>query len=195
MDDGGECHHLALIHSMLIPFFFHVRHSLASASPLMEVPPSTTAKAHPCQGQDPQHHPTRVYVLTHFFTGLKAVDALIPIGRGQPGLINGNRRQTGKTAIDTTINQKTMADQLACIYVGDGKKRSTIAQLVGQHSTTRKAPWSTAPLMMPLPPTLPPPVLGSLLHPGCSSRISSCRRSARGTLPRPDELRKNALDR
>jgi proton translocating ATP synthase F1 alpha subunit len=66
-------------------------------------------------------------------TGLKAVDALIPIGRGQRELIIGDR-QTGKTAIaiDTIINQKTKADPLACIYVGIGQKRSTIAQLVGQ---------------------------------------------------------------
>jgi len=67
-------------------------------------------------------------------TGLKAVDALIPIGRGQRELIIGDR-QTGKTAIaiDTIINQKTKTpDQmLYCIYVGVGQKRSTIAQLVG----------------------------------------------------------------
>jgi proton translocating ATP synthase F1 alpha subunit len=67
-------------------------------------------------------------------TGLKAVDALIPIGRGQRELIIGDR-QTGKTAIciDTIINQKTKseADKLICIYVGVGQKRSTIAQLVG----------------------------------------------------------------
>ena len=67
-------------------------------------------------------------------TGLKAVDALIPIGRGQRELIIGDR-QTGKTAIavDTIINQKTKGDKaLMCIYVGIGQKRSTIAQLVGQ---------------------------------------------------------------
>jgi len=67
-------------------------------------------------------------------TGLKAVDALIPIGRGQRELIIGDR-QTGKTAItvDTIINQKTKSakDMLYCIYVGVGQKRSTIAQLVG----------------------------------------------------------------
>jgi F-type H+-transporting ATPase subunit alpha len=67
-------------------------------------------------------------------TGLKAVDALIPVGRGQRELIIGDR-QTGKTAIaiDTMINQKTKSeeDALMCIYVGVGQKRSTIAQLVG----------------------------------------------------------------
>jgi F-type H+-transporting ATPase subunit alpha len=66
-------------------------------------------------------------------TGLKAVDGLIPIGRGQRELIIGDR-QTGKTAIalGTMINQKTKKNPLACIYVGVGQKRSTIAQLVGQ---------------------------------------------------------------
>jgi F-type H+/Na+-transporting ATPase subunit alpha len=70
-------------------------------------------------------------------TGLKAIDALIPIGRGQRELIIGDR-QTGKTAviIDTIINQKVInagADEskkLYCIYVAIGQKRSTVAQLV-----------------------------------------------------------------
>ena len=69
-------------------------------------------------------------------TGLKAVDSLIPIGRGQRELIIGDR-QTGKTsiAIDTIINQrephlkKDKNNQLYCIYVGVGQKRSTIAEL------------------------------------------------------------------
>jgi len=67
-------------------------------------------------------------------TGLKCIDALIPIGRGQRELIIGDR-QTGKTAIaiDTIINQKTKGDDaLNCIYVAVGQKRSTVAQLVGQ---------------------------------------------------------------
>jgi F-type H+-transporting ATPase subunit alpha len=65
-------------------------------------------------------------------TGIKAIDALIPIGRGQRELIIGDR-QTGKTAviIDTIINQKvSTGDQLYCIYVAIGQKRSTVAQLV-----------------------------------------------------------------
>src|SRR6201985_1851588 len=70
-------------------------------------------------------------------TGLKAIDALIPIGRGQRELIIGDR-QTGKTAviIDTIINQKginALGDPkktLNCIYVAVGQKRSTVAQLV-----------------------------------------------------------------
>jgi len=70
-------------------------------------------------------------------TGLKAIDALIPIGRGQRELIIGDR-QTGKTAviIDTIINQKgpnagtDETKKLYCIYVAIGQKRSTVAQLV-----------------------------------------------------------------
>ncbi|MBL95253.1 MAG: F0F1 ATP synthase subunit alpha [Magnetovibrio sp.] len=70
-------------------------------------------------------------------TGLKAIDSLIPIGRGQRELIIGDR-QTGKTAviIDTIINQKSVNEsendneKLFCIYVAIGQKRSTVAQLV-----------------------------------------------------------------
>jgi F-type H+-transporting ATPase subunit alpha len=62
-------------------------------------------------------------------TGLKAIDAMIPIGRGQRELIIGDR-QTGKTAlaIDTIINQK--GGNVICIYVAVGQKRSTVAQVV-----------------------------------------------------------------
>ncbi len=70
-------------------------------------------------------------------TGLKAIDSLVPIGRGQRELIIGDR-QTGKTAvaIDTIINQKTVNEsgdeskKLYCIYVAIGQKRSTVAQIV-----------------------------------------------------------------
>ena len=70
-------------------------------------------------------------------TGLKAIDSLVPIGRGQRELIIGDR-QTGKTsiALDTIINQKVIHDQndeknkLFCVYVGVGQKRSTISELV-----------------------------------------------------------------
>jgi F-type H+-transporting ATPase subunit alpha len=62
-------------------------------------------------------------------TGIKAIDSMIPIGRGQRELIIGDR-QTGKTAIalDTIINQKN--ENVLCIYVAIGQKRSTVAQLV-----------------------------------------------------------------
>ncbi len=72
-------------------------------------------------------------------TGLKAIDAMIPVGRGQRELIIGDR-QTGKTAValDTILNQKAYNDaagsdeskKLYCIYVAIGQKRSTVAQLV-----------------------------------------------------------------
>ena len=70
-------------------------------------------------------------------TGIKALDALVPIGRGQRELIIGDR-QTGKTAvaIDTILNQKTVnqstneKEKLYCIYVAIGQKRSTVAQIV-----------------------------------------------------------------
>ncbi|HKQ94299.1 MAG TPA: F0F1 ATP synthase subunit alpha, partial [Aestuariivirgaceae bacterium] len=70
-------------------------------------------------------------------TGLKALDALVPIGRGQRELIIGDR-QTGKTAValDTFINQKEInksgdeSQKLYCIYVAVGQKRSTVAQIV-----------------------------------------------------------------
>jgi F-type H+-transporting ATPase subunit alpha len=70
-------------------------------------------------------------------TGLKAVDSLVPIGRGQRELIIGDR-QTGKTAIavDTILNQKELNamakanEKLYCVYVAIGQKRSTVAQLV-----------------------------------------------------------------
>merc|ERR1711975_23054 len=79
-------------------------------------------------------------------TGLKAVDSLVPIGRGQRELIIGDR-QTGKTAvaIDAIINQKGFNEaddakkKLYCIYVAIGQKRSTVAQIV-------KRPTDAAPL-------------------------------------------------
>lgn len=71
-------------------------------------------------------------------TGLKAIDALIPIGRGQRELVIGDR-QTGKTAValDTILNQKSLngegapeSQKLYCVYVAVGQKRSTVAQFV-----------------------------------------------------------------
>ncbi|CAH3165236.1 unnamed protein product [Porites lobata] len=79
----------------------------------------------------------RTSVNEPMLTGIKAVDSLVPIGRGQRELIIGDR-QTGKTAIaiDTIINQKKFNEgtdekkKLYCIYVAIGQKRSTVAQLV-----------------------------------------------------------------
>ncbi len=81
---------------------------------------------------------TRKSVHEPLQTGLKAIDSLIPIGRGQRELIIGDR-QTGKTAIilDTIINQKVINDaaksdkeKVFCIYVAIGQKRSTVAQVM-----------------------------------------------------------------
>merc|ERR1719338_95827 len=80
-------------------------------------------------------------------TGIKAVDSLVPIGRGQRELIIGDR-QTGKTAvaIDTIINQKGFNEgddaktKLYCIYVAVGQKRSTVAQIVKRLTAADAAP-------------------------------------------------------
>merc|ERR1712127_546258 len=85
----------------------------------------------------------RVSVREPMQTGIKAVDSLVPIGRGQRELIIGDR-QTGKTAvaIDTIINQRRFNDgndekaKLYCIYVAIGQKRSTVAQLVKRLTDT-----------------------------------------------------------
>lgn len=71
----------------------------------------------------------RKSVDTPLQTGIKAIDSMIPIGRGQRELIIGDK-QTGKTAIaiDTILNQKT--EDVICIYVAIGQKNSTVAQLV-----------------------------------------------------------------
>ena len=78
-------------------------------------------KAHGIMARKSVHEPLQ--------TGIKAIDALVPIGRGQRELIIGDR-QTGKTtiAIDTIINQK--GQNVTCIYVAIGQKQSTVAQVV-----------------------------------------------------------------
>ncbi len=85
-------------------------------------------------------------------TGLKSIDAMIPIGRGQRELIIGDR-QTGKTAValDTILNQKTYNDaagddeskKLYCFYVAIGQKRSTVAQLVKKLEETGAIEYTT----------------------------------------------------
>lgn len=85
----------------------------------------------------------RTSVKEPMLTGMKAVDSLVPIGRGQRELIIGDR-QTGKTAIaiDTIINQKRFNDgsddkkKLFCVYVAIGQKRSTVAQIVKRLTNT-----------------------------------------------------------
>ncbi|PZO66441.1 MAG: F0F1 ATP synthase subunit alpha [Paracoccus denitrificans] len=82
-------------------------------------------------------------------TGLKSVDAMVPVGRGQRELIIGDR-QTGKTAIalDTILNQKSYNDldtqkPLYCFYVAIGQKRSTVAQLVKKLEETGAMAYTT----------------------------------------------------
>lgn len=92
-------------------------------------------------------------------TGIKAIDALVPIGRGQRELIIGDK-QTGKTtvAIDTIINQKDQ--NVICIYVAIGQKESTVAQVVRkleeygamEYSVVVNAPASDSPAMQYLAP-------------------------------------------
>ena len=84
-------------------------------------------------------------VKTPLQTGLKAVDAMIPIGRGQRELIIGDR-QTGKTsiAIDTILNQREnfeKGDPVYCIYVSIGQKGSSVASLV--NTLSEKGHWTT----------------------------------------------------
>ena len=73
---------------------------------------------------------TRKSVFIPLQTGLKCIDSLVPIGRGQRELIIGDR-QTGKTAvaIDTIINQQNSESIPICVYVAIGQKRSTVAQI------------------------------------------------------------------
>jgi F-type H+-transporting ATPase subunit alpha len=96
--------------------------------PLDGAGPIVTDKFRPLEGRAPsvvERQPVKEPVQT----GLKAIDSMIPIGRGQRELIIGDR-QTGKTAIavDTIINQK--GTDLFCIYVAIGQKSSTVAQVV-----------------------------------------------------------------
>src|SRR6266571_525100 len=104
--------------------------------PLDEKGPIVTEKFRPVERVAPGVI-TRQPVNTPVQTGLKAIDSMIPIGRGQRDLIIGDR-QTGKSAvaIDTIINQREINKsgdekvKLYCIYVAIGQKRSTVAQIV-----------------------------------------------------------------
>jgi F-type H+-transporting ATPase subunit alpha len=85
-------------------------------------------------------------------TGLKAIDSMVPIGRGQRELIIGDR-QTGKTAvaIDTIINQKNTG--VFCIYVAIGQKQSTVAQVVEKLKQFGAMEYTT--VVAPPPPSWP----------------------------------------
>lgn len=98
-------------------------------NPLDELGPIKTNKTRPVERVAP-NVVMRQRVNTPVYTGIKAIDALIPIGRGQRELIIGDR-SIGKSAIaiDTIINQK--GGDLICIYVAIGQKTSKVAQVVG----------------------------------------------------------------
>jgi F-type H+-transporting ATPase subunit alpha len=100
----------------------------AMGQPIDGKGPIKTDKSRPVEFKAPGVV-TRQPVNVPLQTGLKAIDALVPIGRGQRELIIGDR-QTGKTAlaIDTIINQK--GQDVICIYVAIGQKRSTVASVV-----------------------------------------------------------------
>ncbi len=117
-------------------------------------------------------------------TGLKAIDAMTPIGRGQRQLIIGDR-QTGKTAIatDTIINQKRNWEsgdpkkQVRCIYVAVGQKGSTIASV--KQSLKRPVLWSTRPSWLPQRLPIPPASSTSHRTPVPPSASTSCTGQAR----------------
>jgi len=116
-------------------------------------------------------------------TGLKAIDALIPIGRGQRELIIGDR-QTGKTALalDTILNQKPLNQgsdenlKLYCVYVAVGQKRSTVAQFVKVLEGQGALPYSIV-------------VAATASDPAMSSALSTSS-SAPNTVSRRCEARK-----
>ncbi|KAA2301457.1 F0F1 ATP synthase subunit alpha, partial [Clostridioides difficile] len=90
--------------------------------------PIATTEFRPVEGKAPGVM-DRKSVHEPMQTGIKAIDAMVPIGRGQRELIIGDR-QTGKTsiAIDAILNQK--GSGMKCIYVAIGQKQSTVAQVV-----------------------------------------------------------------
>ena len=85
-------------------------------------------------------------------TGIKAIDSMTPVGRGQRELIIGDRK-TGKTAIaiDAIINQKD--EDVICVYVAIGQKESTVAGII--EALREKGRWSTPSWLCPRQPTLP----------------------------------------
>lgn len=122
-------------------------------------------------------------------TGIKAIDAMIPVGRGQRQLIIGDR-QTGKTAIaiDTIINQKANWEsgdtnkQVRCIYVAIGQKGSTIASVKGALEDAGAMEYTT---IVASPPPTPPASSTSPLHRLGHRPALDVRRQAR-----PDHLRR-----
>ena len=106
-------------------------------------------------------------------TGIKAIDAMIPIGRGQRELIIGDR-STGKSmiALDAIINQR--GGDLICIYVAVGQKAGKVAQAVAM--LEEHGPWSTPSSSRATPPT-PRPYSTWLRTPGAPWASTSCTRA------------------
>jgi F-type H+-transporting ATPase subunit alpha len=121
-------------------------------------------------------------------TGIKAIDAMIPIGRGQRELIIGDR-QTGKTAIaiDTIINQK--GGDVICIYVAIGQKSSTVAQIV---ETLEKAGAMDYTIVVSAPASVPAPLQYLAPYAGCAMGEYFCY-SGRHALAVYDDLSKHAV--
>ena len=147
--------------------------------------PIATDKSHPIESIAPgvvDRQPVREPLQT----GIKAIDAMIPIGRGQRELIIGDR-QTGKTAIilDTILNQK--GGDMICIYVAIGQKRSTVAQVVKM--LTERARWTTRSSSRRRPPS-PRPCSTSRPTPAARwASISAIRRACGLLLRRSLEAR------
>ncbi|SPJ24476.1 F0F1 ATP synthase subunit alpha [Palleronia abyssalis] len=131
-------------------------------------------------------------------TGLKAIDAMIPIGRGQRELIIGDR-QTGKTAVamDAILNQKSYNDaagddeskKLYCIYVAIGQKRSTVAQLVKKLEETGAIEYTTI-----VSATASEPAPMQYLAPYCATAMAEYYRdNGRHALIIYDDLSKQAV--
>ena len=131
-------------------------------------------------------------------TGLKAVDAMIPIGRGQRELIIGDR-QTGKTAValDAILNQKSYNEaagddeskKLYCIYVAIGQKRSTVAQLVKKLEETGASEYTTI-----VSATASDPAPMQYLAPYCATAMAEYYRdNGRHALIIYDDLSKQAV--
>ena len=108
----------------------------------------------------------RAPVVEPLQTGVKAVDAMIPIGRGQRELIIGDR-QTGKTAIaiDTIINQKSQPNRPICIYVAVGQKQSTVAAVVQKLQDAGAMDYT---IVVPAGASEPAPMLYIAPYAGCS---------------------------
>ena len=121
-------------------------------------------------------------------TGLKAVDSMIPIGRGQRELIIGDR-QTGKTAIaiDTIINQK--GQDVICVYVAIGQKASTIAQVVEKLTQTGAMDYT---IIVNAPASEPASLVYLAAYAGCAMAEEFMYKYNKHTLVIYDDLSKHA---